>query len=78
MRQTVRARYHDGILEPLEPLALADETEVQVTIESAATVGADEILKRAGQVYQGLTPEQVAQIEALALDRRRFFREPAA
>lgn len=78
MRQTVKARYHDGILQPLEPLALADETEVQVTVETTAAVGADEILQRAARVYQGLTPEQIAQIETLALDRRRFFREPAA
>jgi len=78
MRQTVKARYHDGILEPLEPLVLADETEVEVTVESAPITGADDILDRVGRVYQGLTPEQIAQIETLALDRRRFFREPAA
>lgn len=78
MRQTVKARYHDGVLEPLEPLVLADETEVQVTVESAGAVGVDEILERAARVYQGLTPDQIAHIEKLALDRRRFFRKPAA
>jgi predicted DNA-binding antitoxin AbrB/MazE fold protein len=78
MRQTVKARYHDGVLEPLEPLALADDTEMQVTVESGGAVGADEILERAAQVYQGLTPDQIAHIETLALDRRRFFHEPAA
>ena len=78
MRQTIKARYHDGVLEPLEPLALTDEAEVQVTVETTAAVSAEEILQRATQVYQGLTAEQVTQVETLALNRRHFFREPAA
>ena len=78
MRQTVKARYHDGVLEPLEPLALADEAEVQVTVETTTAVSADEILQRVTQVYQGLTAEQVTHVETLALDRQHFFREPAA
>lgn len=78
MRQVIKARYHDGILEPLEPLALADDAEVQVTVETESAVGVDELLQRATLVYQGFTAEQIAQIESIALDRRRFFREPAA
>jgi predicted DNA-binding antitoxin AbrB/MazE fold protein len=78
MRQTIKARYHHGVLEPLEPLTLADEAEVQLTVETTAAVSAEEILQRAARVYQGLTAEQIAQIETLTLDRRRFFREPAA
>ena len=78
MRQTIKARYHDGVLQPLEPLALADEAEVQVTVDTDVAVSADEILQRAARVYQGLTAEQVAQVETIALDRRQFFREPAA
>lgn len=78
MRQTIKARYHDGILQPLEPLALANDAEVQVTVETTAPVSAEEILHRATGVYQGLTPQEIAQVEAIALDRRHFFREPAA
>ena len=78
MRQTIKARYHDGVLQPLEPLALADESEVQVTVETLMSVSIDEILQRASQVYQGLTVEQVTQVETIALDRRHFFREPVA
>ncbi|OYT24144.1 MAG: hypothetical protein CCU27_05640, partial [Nitrospira sp. UW-LDO-02] len=33
MRQTIKARYHDGVLQPLEPLALNDDAEVQVTVD---------------------------------------------
>ena len=66
------------VLEPLEPLALADGAEVQVTVETTGAVSAEEILQRAARVYQGLTAEQIAHIETLTVDRRRFFREPAA
>ena len=36
MRQTIKARYHDGVLQPLEPLILADEAEVQLTLETGS------------------------------------------
>ena len=73
MRQTIKARYHDGVLQPLEPLALTDNAEVQVTVEITAVVSAEEIIRRAASVYQGLTAEQVAQVETIALDRQHFF-----
>jgi len=78
MRKTIKARYHHGVLQPLEPLTLADEAEVQVTVEIEVPVSTDEILQRAARVYHGLAAEEVAQVEAIALDRRHFFREPAA
>ncbi len=57
------------LLEPLEPLALADEVEVQVTVETTATISADDILCRAAGVYHGLTTQEIAQIEAMAFKR---------
>lgn len=78
MRQTIKARYHDGVLQPLEPLALADDAEAQVTVDTEVSVSTEEILRRAARVYQGLTAEDIAHVEAIALDRQHFFREPAA
>lgn len=78
MRQTIKARYHGGVLQPLEPLALADDAEVQVTVDTDMAVSAEEILQRAARVYEGFTAEDIAQVEAMALDRQHFFREPAA
>jgi len=51
---------------------------VQVTVETAISVSAEDILQRAARVYQGFTAEEVGQVEAIALDRQHFFREPAA
>jgi hypothetical protein len=59
-------------------LVLADDAEVQVTVETATPVSAEDILQRAARVYQGFTTEEVGQVEAIALDRQHFFREPAA
>lgn len=78
MRQTIKARFHDGVLQPLEPLILTEESEVQVTVDSVPTSSGEDILQRAARVYNGLSQEQVSQIEAVTLDRRQFFREPAA
>lgn len=78
MRQTIKARYHDGVLQPLEPLALSDDAEVQVTVETEVSVSAEEVLRRAAQVYQGFTADDIRQVETIVFDRRHFFREPAA
>ena len=78
MRQTIKARYHNGVLQPLEPLALADDAEVQVTVDTEMAVSAEEILRRAARVYQGLTAEDIAHVETIALDQQHFFREPTA
>lgn len=78
MRQTIKARYHEGVLQPLEPLALSNDAEVQVTVETEVPVSAEEILRRAAQVYQGFTPDEIRQVETIAFDRRHLFREPAA
>jgi len=72
MRQTIKARYHDGVLQPLEPLTLADDAEVQITVDTEMAVSAEEILQRAARVYQGLTVEDIAHVEAIALDRQHF------
>jgi predicted DNA-binding antitoxin AbrB/MazE fold protein len=73
MRQTIEARYHDGVLLPLDPLALVDEADVQVTVDTEVAMCADEILRRATQAYQGLTADQIAEVETIALDRQQFF-----
>jgi hypothetical protein len=36
----IKARHNDGFLQPLEPLALADDVEMQVTVDTEMAVSA--------------------------------------
>lgn len=75
MTQKVEAIYEDGVLKPLQPLALAEHQRVSVTIdELPAAEGPEEMLKAWEQVYEGLSDEEIAEIEAIILDRSNFMR----
>jgi hypothetical protein len=53
---------------------------VRMEFEPPPTLGEtplpDEILQLAAQVYEGLSPGDVEEVERLALDRRHFFTRP--
>jgi predicted DNA-binding antitoxin AbrB/MazE fold protein len=75
MTQKVEAIYENGLLKPLEALALPEGQRVLVTIEpQAEQLSPDEILALARRVYEGLSEEEIAEIEAIALDRSNFMR----
>jgi predicted DNA-binding antitoxin AbrB/MazE fold protein len=69
--QDLDAVYHDGVFEPLTPPTLPEGARVHLRVESA--VQGEDSLSLASQVYEGLTAEQMAEIEAIALDRSRFM-----
>ena len=50
MTKTIKARYHDGKLEPLEPLELEEGEEVTVTVSGAepAATAVDPLAATAG------------------------------
>jgi predicted DNA-binding antitoxin AbrB/MazE fold protein len=55
MHKTIKARYHNGQLEPLEPLELDEGSEVLITIDSPALgppSGPDPTLATSG-VFKG-------------------------
>lgn len=74
MTQTIEAIYQDGIFKPLNPISdeLADGEMVEITIKDKR-LSPDEMLKLAGEVYEGLSDEDVKEIEQIALDRSNFF-----
>ena len=63
--------YHDGVFEPLTAPTLPEGARVHLRVESA--IEGEDALSLASQVYEGLTAEQIAEIEAIALDRSRFM-----
>ena len=77
VRRRVKAVYHGGALHPLEPLPLSEDEQVEVTVEPAPTMKAQDVLELAAHVYRGLGEQVIAEVEAIALDRQHFSRHPA-
>jgi predicted DNA-binding antitoxin AbrB/MazE fold protein len=75
MDRIVDAIYEQGTLKLLEALDLPEYQWVRITIHEVPTESPDEMLDAWHQVYEGLTDEEIRQIEALALDRRYFMRQ---
>ena len=74
--RTVDAVYEDGVLKPLGALDLSEHQRVRVTVDVAADERPDEALRAWQAVYDGLGKVDVEEVEAIALDRRRFMRSP--
>ena len=54
-------------------LPLEDGQRVRLTVEKL--LSPDEIIELAAQVYDGLSEEEIAEIEKIMLDRSNFFPE---
>ncbi|MXY37034.1 MAG: DUF104 domain-containing protein [Dehalococcoidia bacterium] len=70
MIRTIRARYSKGKLEPLEPLALEEGEEIELTLEEQvheSEEAEDAALRRA--IEEGLTTERVDKQEVLDILR---------
>lgn len=75
MTQKVEAIYEDGVLKPLQPLALAEHQRVSVTVdELPAAESPEDALKAWQQIYEGFSDEEIAELEAIILDRSNFMR----
>lgn len=74
MSQTIEAIYQNGMFLPLNPISeeIAEGETVEITI-SEKKLSPEEMLKLASQVYEGLSEEDIAEIERIALDRSNFF-----
>ena len=74
MTQTIEAIYQNGMFKPLNPVSedIAEGERVEIIIKDKK-LSPDEMLKLAGQVYEGLSAEDIEEIERIALDRTNFF-----
>lgn len=75
MSQAINAVYEGGAFRLLEEsdLPLSEGQRVRLRIEMP-----DDMLELAADVYEGLSEEQIAEVERAALDRREFFGEDDA
>jgi predicted DNA-binding antitoxin AbrB/MazE fold protein len=74
MTQTIEAIYQNGIFKPLAPVSeeIEEGETVEITIKDKK-LSPDEMLELAGKVYEGLSDEDIREIEKIALDRSNFF-----
>ncbi len=75
MDHVIEAIYENGMLKPLETLDLPEHQRVFITVHEAPVESPDETLDAWQCVYEGVAEEEIAQIEAIALDRSRFMRQ---
>jgi predicted DNA-binding antitoxin AbrB/MazE fold protein len=75
MKQTLEAIYENGVFRPLKSLKLAEGQQVQLIVETNSELSPEEMLKLAAQVYEGLSLEQVNEIEQIAFHSSDFFGE---
>ncbi len=72
--QTIEAIYQNGMFKPLKPISeeIIEGETVEIIIKDKK-LSPDEMLKLAGQVYEGLSEKDIEEIERIALDRTNFF-----
>ena len=68
----LEAVYEDGVLRPLEDPGLQEHQRVLLEIRFEPRESASSALEAWHQVYEGLSDDEVAEIESMALDRSRF------
>jgi predicted DNA-binding antitoxin AbrB/MazE fold protein len=71
-QELCEAVYENGVFRPLEPLSHppVEGQQVRLVVE---TVSPEQILELATKVYEGLSPEEIEEVEEIALDRSNFF-----
>jgi predicted DNA-binding antitoxin AbrB/MazE fold protein len=74
MRETLDAVFENGAFRPLSPakVSLSPGQRVRLIVETRGQENED-LIELAAKVYEGLTDEQVDEIERLALDRSNFL-----
>jgi predicted DNA-binding antitoxin AbrB/MazE fold protein len=75
MSQAIDAIFENGgfrLLETPDP-PLSEGQQVRLLIETPSKNRNDDLLELAAEVYDGLSGEQIDEIEQMALNRRVFF-----
>lgn len=80
--QTIEAIFQNGVFKPLQPVPdeVKEGDRVQIELETRENASGKQnpIMKLAENFYEGLSEEDITEIERIALDRSEFFggREP--
>ena len=79
MTQTLEAIFKDGGFKPVDngSLPFAEGQRVKLTVEVPRETD-ENLVELAGQVYEGLSEEDIGEVEKLALNRGNFFHDRPA
>lgn len=69
MEQFMEAVYENDALRPLTLLRLSEGQKVQLTVQSIDELEPGDMLQLAAAVYEGLSEEEINDIELIALAR---------
>lgn len=75
MKHPIEAVFENGVFRPLKPPDIQDGQQVLLDVEPCSQKPAEDLLALAARVYQGLSENDIDEIESIALDRRHFFNE---
>lgn len=74
MTQSIPARFEQGVFVPGQPPNLSDGQQVTLIVLSELPPQ-DDVLELASRVYQGLSDDEINEVESIALTRENFFGE---
>jgi predicted DNA-binding antitoxin AbrB/MazE fold protein len=69
------AVFEDGVLKPLQDPGLAEHHRFSVQVQELGGGDPGSELAAWHEVYSGLSDDEIAEVETMALDRSRFSRE---
>ena len=69
VKATVKAIFEDGVFKPVERPEIPEGEHVQLTAETTTRPEREDPLELAARVYRGLRPEEIDEIERIALNR---------
>jgi predicted DNA-binding antitoxin AbrB/MazE fold protein len=74
--QTIEAIYQNGMFKPIKPISekFEEGAKVKLTVESEDEE-INPIMRLAENFYEGLSEDDIDEIEKVALDRSNFFGE---
>lgn len=74
MSKVITVVYEDGVFKPITPPNIPEHKKITLIIEEETEKPSD-ILELACNVYAGLSPEDINDVEKIAFDRRHFSRD---
>lgn len=77
MSATVEAVYEDGVFRPTERPPLAEGAHVRLIVEPVTARSVDEVLRLAAKVYEGLSANEVDEVERMTRRRPLFEESPS-